>query len=81
MKTTKRTYVMTKSYDQWHKALDYLLNAGEAFYLLYGNIENALSEHDSKQLDKRLPILVQWELDEYERDAVNEEWNYIKNIK
>lgn len=71
---------IVKSYNQWSKILNTMLNGGEEFFILYGDIESKLYDIDhTPDFDKRQPIPIEFELTEQEFEEVKDTLKQILN--
>lgn len=71
---------IVKSYNQWSKILDTMINGAEEFYILYGAIESKLYDIDhTPDFDKRHPIPIDFELTIQEFNEVKDTLKQILN--
>lgn len=71
---------IVKSYNQWSKILDTMMNGGEEFYILYGIIESKIYDIDrTPDFDKRHPIPIEFELTTREFEEVEDTLKQILN--
>lgn len=71
---------IVKSYNQWSKILDSMLNGAEEFFILYGTIESKLYDIDcTPDFDKRYPIPIEFELTVQEFEEVKDTLKQMLN--